>query len=71
MSREQLSLAELLKLDECPCDMCSSQGDENDPLERQKLDEICDVYSNYLIDYILENHKKDILKRTNKEDTVK
>ena len=61
----------MVKLDECPCDICSSQDDENDLLERQKMDEICDIYSNYLIDFLLENHKKDILKRKNKEGTVK
>lgn len=66
-----VTINELVEMERCPCDMCISQNDENDLLQRQKLDEICDIYSNYLIDYLLENHKKDILKPTNKEDTVK
>ncbi len=66
-----ITVDEMMKLEKCPCDMCSSQDDENDLLERQKMDEICNIYSNYLIDYLIENHKKDILKQTNKENKVK
>lgn len=70
MSREQLSLAELLKLDECPCDTCSSQDDEDTLLDRQKLDEVCDLFANEVIDYLLENPKKYLLKKKNKQDNV-
>lgn len=68
--RESFTADELVEMDKCPCDMCSSQDDEDKLLERQKLDEICDIYSNYMIDYILENRKKDILKQPNKQDKL-
>lgn len=68
--RGSFTTDELVEMDKCPCDMCSNQDDINDLLERQKLDEICDIYSNHMIDYILENRKKDILKLPNKQDKL-
>lgn len=66
-----ITIDELVKMEKCPCDVCSSQDDEDGLLERQRIDEICDIYSNELIDYLLENPKKYLLKRKIKHGTVK
>lgn len=68
--RGNWTIDELVEMDKCPCDMCNSQDDEDKLLDRQKLNEICDIYSNHMIDYILENRKKSILKQPNKQDKL-
>ncbi len=64
------TIKDLVDLDKCPCDMCSSQDDEDAHLDRQKLDEACDLISNQIIDLIIENPKKYLLKKKNKQDKV-
>lgn len=68
--RGKWTIDELADMDECPCELCSGQDDADDLLERQKLDEICDIYSNYMIDCILENRKKDRFRQPNKQDKL-
>lgn len=65
-----MRLEELEELEKCPCEVCSSQDDENELLDRQKLDEACDVISNQIIDLIIENPKKYLLKHKDKRDNV-
>lgn len=35
-----LTLKELAELEECPCEVCTSQDNEDKLLDRQKLDEV-------------------------------
>ena len=70
-SRGRWTIDELVEMDSCPCDICSSQDDEETLMDRQKLNEACDVISNEIIDLIIENPKKYLLKNENKEDNVK
>lgn len=68
-----MTIEELAELEECPCEVCSSQDDGDKILKREKLkeiDEVCDLFSNYLIDCLLENPKKYLLKHQNKQDNV-
>lgn len=62
---------ELMELEKCPCGVCSSQDDEDKFLDRQKLDEACDLFANEVIDYLLENPRKYLLKQQSKQDKVK
>lgn len=69
-----ITIEELAESGECPCEVCSSQDEEDKILKKEKmeqLNEVCDLYSNFLIDYLLENHIKDILKQANKKNKVK
>lgn len=70
MKKCSLSLKKFFELDLCPCEVCSSQDDEDTLLDRQKLDEACDVISNQMIDLIIENPKKYLLKHKDKQDNV-
>ena len=65
------TIDELVEMDACPCKICSSQDDEETLMDRQKLNEVCDVISNQIIDLIIENPKKYLLKKKTKEDIVK
>ena len=62
---------ELYELEKCPCGVCSSQDDEGTLMDRQKLDESCDIISNQMIYLIIENPKKYLLRKKNKQDSVK
>ena len=61
---------ELYELEKCPCGVCSSQDDEGTLMDRQKLDEVCDLFANEVIDLIIENPKKYLLKDKDKQDNV-
>lgn len=39
--RGKYTIDELAELDGCPCGVCSSQDDESELLDRQKLNEAC------------------------------
>ncbi|RJQ27959.1 hypothetical protein C4577_00400 [Candidatus Parcubacteria bacterium] len=72
--RRGWTIEELAEMDGCPCEICSSQDDEETILEREKLkelDEVCDLFSNEIIDLVIKNPKKYLLKRQNKQDNVK
>lgn len=71
MKTDRPSLDKLIELDSCPCGVCSSQDNEETLLDRQKLDEVCDLFANEMIDYILENPRKYLLKKGIKQGTVK
>lgn len=71
MKKVLSSLEELFELDSCPCGVCSNQDDEDMLLDRQKLDEVCDLFANEMIDYLLENPRKYLLKKGIKQGTVK
>ena len=64
------TIDELAEMDGCPCEICSSQDDEDTLLDRQKLNEACDIISNEIIDLIIENPKKYLLQKKNKKDNV-
>lgn len=68
--RGRYTIEELAEMDGCPCDICSSQDDEDTLLDRQKLDEVCDLFANEMIDLIIENPKKYLLKRKDKQNNV-
>lgn len=68
--RGRWTIDELAEMDGCPCEVCSSQDDEDTLLDRQKLDEACDVISNQMIDLIIENPKKYLLKQKDKQNNV-
>lgn len=61
---------ELMELEKCPCGVCSSQDTEDKLQDRQKLDEVCDLFANEMIDYLLENPTKYLLKRQGKQNNV-
>lgn len=65
------TIKDLIGLDECPCEICSSQDDEDTLLDRQKLNEVCDLFANEVIDLIIENPKKYLLKHKDKQNNVK
>lgn len=56
---------------ECPCEVCSSQDSEEEIREREEQSELMDTLSNHMIDIILENPKKYLLKKPQKTTTVK
>lgn len=68
--RRRYTIEELAEMDGCPCEVCSSQDDEDTLLDRQKLNEACDIISNQIINLIIENPKKYLLKKKNKQDKV-
>lgn len=68
--RPRCTSEELAEMDGCPCEICSSQDDEDTLLDRQKLDEVCDLFANEVIDLIIENPKKYLLKRQNKQSKL-
>lgn len=61
---------ELGDSDKCSCEICRSQDDEDAILDRQKLDEVCDLFANEMIDLIIENPKKYLLKHKDKQNNV-
>ena len=68
-----VTIEELAEMDECPCEICTSQDDDDKVLKREKMkeiDEACDLFSNQIIDLLLDNPDKYILKRQIKEDKV-
>lgn len=68
-----ITVDEIMELDECPCELCASQDDEVKILEREKLkelDEVCDLLSNEIIDLIIKNPKKYLLKNKKKENKL-
>ena len=65
-----ITVDEMVESGECPCEICSSQDDEDTLLDKQKLDEVCDLFANEVIDLIIENPKKYLLKHKNKRDKV-
>lgn len=71
MKTDHPSLDKLFELDTCPCEVCSSQDNEDTLLDRQKLDEVCDLFANEMIDYLLKNPRKYLLKKGIKQSTVK
>lgn len=69
-----ITVDEIVKMEQCPCPICSGHDDEKKILEREKLkelDEVCDLFSNEIIDLIIENPSKYLLKDENKENNVK
>lgn len=72
MSKEKVSFAteELAEMEECPCEICTSQGEDWKILKKEKIDEAIDIISNEMIDYLLENTRKDLLKTQIKQDKV-
>lgn len=61
---------EAIDPNECPCEICSGQDNEEVLLQRQKLEETMDVISNHIIDIILENPEKYLLKAPQKQTKV-
>ena len=68
--RGKYTIDELVEMEKCPCDLCSSQDDEGTLLDRQKLDEVCDLLASEVIDLIIENPKKYLLKHKDKQNNV-
>lgn len=72
--RGKWTIDQLVEMDACPCEVCSSQDDEETILKREELrqlDETCDLFANEMIDYLLENPSKYLLKPKNKQGNVK
>lgn len=68
-----ITVDEMVESGKCPCPICSSQDNEEGSLEKEKLkelDEVCDLFSNEIIDLFIENPNKYLLQDENKENTV-
>lgn len=58
----------LVDTEECPCDICTSQDSS---VDMEHLNEVCDIFSNQIIDLVMEKPEKYLLKRQIKQDKVK